>query len=158
MPIPHLARTLARIAATAAAFAALLAAAAAVAVADPAPASLPSDLKNPAGAVYMVPPPGQPLRFYPDKAAREGVSGVVRIRCLIGKAGELKHCTILSEDPPGYDFAEAAALMSGYFHARPAARDGERTAGKTVVIPIRFAPPPSQAAPPAAAAPAPPTP
>ena len=157
MPIPHLSRTLARIVATAAAFAALLAAAAAVA--DPTPASLPSDLKNPAGAVYMVPPPGQPLRFYPDKAAREGVSGVVRIRCLIGKAGELKHCTILSEDPRGYDFAEAAALMSGYFHARPTASDGERTAGKTVVIPIRFAPPPT-AAPtaPAPAAPAPPAP
>jgi len=139
--------------------AAALAALAAAAVADPAPASLPTDLKNPAGAVYMTPPKGQPVRFYPEKAAREGVSGAVRIRCLIGKAGELKHCTIISEDPPGYGFAEAAALMSSYFHARPTASDGEHTAGKTVVIPIRFAPPPTPApaAPPASGPPTPPT-
>jgi TonB family protein len=134
--------------------AALLATAA---VADPAPASLPSDLKNPAGAVYMAVPKGEPVRFYPDKAALQRVSGEVRLRCLIGPAGEMKRCTILSEDPPGYDFAQSAAIMSAYFHARPTAPDGERTAGHTVVIPIHFAPPPTPPANPASP-PAPPPP
>lgn len=143
MPLPKLA-------------AAALCLVATAAVADPTPASLPTDLKHPAGAVYASIPPGEFLRIYPNRALRLGVAGEVRLRCLVGAAGELKRCTILAEDPRGYGFAGAAAQLSAYFHARPTATDGEPTAGKTVVIPIHFVAAANPATPPAAATSPPP--
>ena len=52
--------------------------------------------------------------------------------------GTLVACSVISEDPVGYDFGAAAMGMSTIFRMRPMTRDGQAVAGGTVRIPLRF--------------------
>jgi protein TonB len=59
-------------------------------------------------------------------------------RCLLIASGTLENCEVLSEDPPGYGFGQAALGMSKLFKMRPQTRDGKPVGGATVVVPLKF--------------------
>jgi periplasmic protein TonB len=67
-------------------------------------------------------------RYYPERAQEREVEGRVSIACIVGADGRLT-CTVTSEDPPGYGFAEATLRISRFFRVAPATRDGVPTAG-----------------------------
>ncbi|MDI1326797.1 MAG: hypothetical protein PSV23_08340 [Brevundimonas sp.] len=63
--------------------------------------------------------------------------GLVRVGCAVGKDRRLTRCEILSEQPAGQGFGEAALRAAG--HARIAA-DGLRPPGARIQYSIRFQP------------------
>jgi protein TonB len=64
--------------------------------------------------------------------------GISRIKCTVTACGTLENCEVLSEDPPGYGFGEAALGMSKLFKMRPQTKGGQPVGGATVVIPLKF--------------------
>ena len=87
-------------------------------------------------------------RYYPERAARLGISGQAVIKCRVQADGMLGECTVLSEEPADGQFGEAALKLSALFKMQPTTRDGLPTAGGWVVIPIRFAMPAARPPPP----------
>jgi protein TonB len=51
-------------------------------------------------------------RAYPARALRRGVAGRVVLRCQVELDGRLSQCAVLSEEPRGYGFAEAAIRLA----------------------------------------------
>jgi periplasmic protein TonB len=76
-------------------------------------------------------------RNFPERAAREGKSGAVRIRCKVTAQGKVEQCAVQSEDPLGYGFGEAALRLAPLFQMKDVV-DGESVAGAEVMIPIQF--------------------
>ncbi|MGA0603009.1 energy transducer TonB [Caulobacter sp. KR2-114] len=93
------------------------------------------------------------MRYYPERAQRLGVEGKAVISCTVNAEGRLADCAVVSEDPPGFGFGDAAVKMSSIFKMRPKAQNGIPVGGGKVTIPIRFQLP--KDAPPPAAVPAP---
>jgi TonB family protein len=77
-------------------------------------------------------------RYYPPRAFDEGVSGSATVDCLVDGAGLLA-CTVVSEEPEGYGFGEAALRISRHFRVAPETRDGRSTVGARIRRTIRFA-------------------
>lgn len=88
------------------------------------------------------PSPQQFSSLFPREAMRDGVGGRVTVACEVETDGRLSGCRIKSEEPEGYQFGEAALRMAGYFKMRPKIEGGRPVDGGTVLIPIRFRPPP----------------
>lgn len=76
-------------------------------------------------------------RYYPAEARAQGVSGQAMLDCIVAADGRLS-CTVVSEEPSGRHFGEAALRVSRHFRMAPETRDGRPTAGGRVRIPIRF--------------------
>lgn len=96
----------------------------------------PSVVSNPD---WLRRPSGEDLaRVYPQSAANRGVGGRATIQCLVNKDGSLSPCEILSEDPPGEGFGQAALDLGPAFKLRPMTKDGQPVDGGTVRIPLRF--------------------
>lgn len=76
-------------------------------------------------------------QYYPREALAQGVHGRATLECLVGADGRLA-CMVLSEDPPGARFGEAALRVSRHFRMASETRDGRPTEGGRVHIPIRF--------------------
>lgn len=105
----------------------------------PPPPRLPDD----GGVVSYVGPPGpaeitnpawlrRPVnlnRYYPARALERGVEGDVLLDCLVSTRGALD-CSVVSETPPGWGFAEAARRMSRDHLMVPASRDGMPVEGR----------------------------
>jgi TonB family protein len=87
-------------------------------------------------------------RFYPERAQRRGVEGRVVLSCQVEIDHTLSNCQVVSEDPPGWGFGEAAIKMSKLFRAKPTTKDGQPTAGGRLTIPLTFKMPTSPANPP----------
>lgn len=68
------------------------------------------------------------LRFYPKAAQAQGLEGVVSLDCLVADDGRLS-CTVVSEEPEGNGFAEAAVQIAACFRMRPVDATGAPTAG-----------------------------
>ncbi len=66
---------------------------------------------------------------YPRGAARKGVEGKATIECVFNTEGMLEGCQILSEEPAGQGFGQAAIAIARYFHAKPLQTDGKPIAG-----------------------------
>jgi TonB family protein len=106
----------------------------------PAPKGSVSVVTNPE---WLVRPTAAHLdRYYPPEAARQKLRGIVRLSCKIDQQGGLQHCRILSEQPPGAGFGEAALKLAPYFRMKPTTRNGAPLAGAHAIVPVRFAPDP----------------
>jgi protein TonB len=80
------------------------------------------------------------MREYPPDALARGVSGSATVECEIIRAGLLDHCSILTEDPPGEGFGDAAIRVAFEHYARPDT-EGRFAVGRKVRVPIQFTPP-----------------
>jgi len=101
-----------------------------------------------AAASQVQPPPYRPdwLRrpsgddvasVYPMNAQRRGVSGRGEIACLVAADGRVYDCKVLSEEPAGFGFGDAALRLARYFQMRPGYEPGNPDRPH-VNIPIRF--------------------
>lgn len=73
----------------------------------------------------------------PAKARSAGVSGTATLRCLVNAAGALAQCSVVSEQPAGFDFGSAALRLSDSFRTAPVV-DGKSVDGATAMIPMVF--------------------
>jgi len=77
----------------------------------------------------MVPPK------FPPQLARDGVSGIVAVRCTIDEKGNVTEPTVEKSSNPAFDQPALDAITKWRF--KPATKDGSPIALK-VTIPIRF--------------------
>ena len=71
-------------------------------------------------------------RYYPQKAQRAGISGMAVLDCLVDTQGWLRDCRVVSEQPAGFGFGEAALRMAPLFHKKAG------MAGARTLIPLTF--------------------
>ena len=64
-------------------------------------------------------------REYPERAQRLEKTGSATIRCTVNAQGRLVGCSVVSEDPAGYEFGAAAIRVSKYFKVRPKTSNGQ---------------------------------
>lgn len=90
--------------------------------------------------VWTQRPGGEDMaRYYPEAARAAGVtSAKVLIDCGITADGRLENCLVRSEDPVQYGFGEATIKLARHFQMAPADRDGKKTAGGVIRLPIVF--------------------
>lgn len=84
---------------------------------------------EPPVAVRMVPPK------FPPQLAREGISGIVAVRCTIDEKGNVTEPTVEKSSNPAFDGPALEAIVKWRF--KPATKDGAPVPLK-VTIPIRF--------------------
>lgn len=78
------------------------------------------------------------LAVVPRAAMQAGVGGKVRLSCRVTAAGALTGCRILSEEPPGMGFGQAALTLMPQMLMTPAIKDGKAVDYDGVTIPITF--------------------
>jgi protein TonB len=76
-------------------------------------------------------------RYYPPNAQKTGREGRAVIKCKITVRGTAEDCVVVSEDPPGLGFGQAALGMSCLFKFKPATLAGKPVEAE-MTIPIRF--------------------
>ena len=73
----------------------------------------------------------RPLPYYPERAQRAGVeAGSATLSCVASPEGRLGPCEIVSEDPPGMGFGDAAATSALQARVYPATVDGVPQSGR----------------------------
>jgi len=82
--------------------------------------------------------PSSWARYYPLKAQRLNKDGRVVLECKALASGVLTACSVISEDPPGYDFGDAALKMSCLFKMKPSDPSTTPPEGLTVRFPVQF--------------------
>ena len=64
-------------------------------------------------------------RFYPDRATRLEADGTTRLDCAAKLDGSLKDCRLVSEDPVGMGFGDAALKTARHLKVIPKTIDGQ---------------------------------
>ncbi|MEO8114916.1 MAG: TonB family protein, partial [Phenylobacterium sp.] len=77
---------------------------------------------------------------YPQQARAAAVGGHVSVNCHFTAAGTLRSCQVLSEDPRGQGFGEAARALTKRFRAVATLKNGKPIEGAVVQIPFTFDP------------------
>jgi len=86
-------------------------------------------------------PNGDDIRsFYPDRAARNGISGRVTITCQVTGKGTLTKCSVVTESPVGEDFGAASLALASKFKMSVMTADCDPVEGGTVRIPLNWSP------------------
>jgi TonB family protein len=83
-------------------------------------------------------PPGN-VRYFPERAAREGRRGKATVSCTIQANGELSDCSATAT-PEKYGFEDAALKLRPLIVAKVAefTKSGVPTAGRQISVPITF--------------------
>jgi len=76
-------------------------------------------------------------RYYPPRAMEREQEGRVVLDCLVDSNGRIS-CAVVSEDPTGWGFGDAALRISRNFRAAAQTEDGRPTSGGRVRVPISF--------------------
>jgi protein TonB len=76
-------------------------------------------------------------RFYPSRANDRGQAGTVVLDCAVAADGNIS-CSVISEDPSGWGFGEAAMRMSRLFRAAAQNSQGLPTSGGRTRVRIGF--------------------
>jgi hypothetical protein len=76
----------------------------------------------------------------PAKAKAANVAGTAILQCAFADGGKLSGCSIASEQPAGYGFADAALSLANRFQAPAKAADGKSTKGAWVTVSVLFPP------------------
>ena len=108
------------------------------------PAPPPARVTNPG---WLQRPSAQSLdAHYPAEARRNEVEGKAAISCGVGIDGRLQDCRVVSEEPEGAGFGQAALAIAWEFRMTPRTVDDRPVEGGTVRVPITFtlAPPVSR--------------
>ncbi|MFI4974832.1 MAG: energy transducer TonB [Caulobacterales bacterium] len=79
-------------------------------------------------------------KAYPAAAASAGVEGQAHIKCSVTDTGLLSRCAVLDEAPMGQGFGAAALSLAPGMQMGPHFANGQPSAGKDVVVPVRFTP------------------
>lgn len=83
------------------------------------------------------PTPSQLMAVFPTKALEKGLDGEATISCKISPQGALFDCVVVSEEPAGVGFGQAAIALTPQFLMKPAMKDGKPVVSG-VRIPISF--------------------
>ncbi len=87
----------------------------------------------------VLPDADRTARLYPAAARQAGVrTGVGRVDCQVGDNGALGACSLVGEEPPGLGFGDAALAAAPAMHANLWSRNGQRTPGAHIIVPLRF--------------------
>jgi TonB family protein len=93
---------------------------------------------------WLVKPTQAELQWaYPNDALRKNINGFARLGCVVTASGEAVNCQVLSEEPDGAGFGQAALKLTPRFRFQPQTVDGVAVGGANIVIPVRFEIPPS---------------
>jgi protein TonB len=76
-------------------------------------------------------------RYYPPRAMERNQEGHVQLRCTVSADGRIA-CAVISEDPSGWGFGDAAIRISHSFRMAAQTADGRPTSGGQVTVPITF--------------------
>ncbi|HYD72861.1 MAG TPA: TonB family protein [Candidatus Binatia bacterium] len=77
-------------------------------------------------------------RYYPRRALERSIEGDVVLNCLVRVSG-LLDCAVVSENPAGWGFSQAALRISGAYRMTPATRGGVAVEGRyTMRVPFRI--------------------
>jgi len=80
----------------------------------------------------------QPSPEFPERAAERGIeSATVQISCTVGSGGEATNCSVVSEDPAGQGFGQAALRSMSRARFSPRTVDGVAQGG-TARFTVRF--------------------
>ncbi len=80
--------------------------------------------------IYFQPGGQEFMEAYPERALRDGVSGRITMRCIVGENGAVA-CELLDEQPSGFGFGAAGLALAAAFRAAPVDCSGESTVGRT---------------------------
>lgn len=88
-----------------------------------------------------LPSGGAVAKAYPKAALAAGQSGRVTMSCTVLADGLIGGCKVVSENPAGMGFGEAALSLAPQFRMRATTADGGSVVGAAVRIPMSFSPP-----------------
>jgi protein TonB len=97
---------------------------------------LPARVYNP---VWLSQPSDDELaQRYPARARRAGRRGAAQIECIVGAEGGLSACAVISEQPSGQGFGQAALKLAPRYQAAPRSAAGWPVAGYRVRVPVEW--------------------
>jgi TonB family protein len=82
--------------------------------------------------------------YYPDRAQRMNRNGEASLKCVVTDEGRLRSCEVISENPEDFGFGQAGLEVSKLFKMHPTTTEGRPVGGASVVMRMRFVPPPAE--------------
>jgi TonB family protein len=83
--------------------------------------------------------PDAVVKLFPNAAAKAGYkSGLAQLDCTVQHDGSLKNCTVVSEEPAGLGFGDAALTIAGVMAMNPWTAEGTPVDGARIRLPVRI--------------------